>query len=57
MLIGAAIAFLTIFGLFLSMLSGSPKPASAEEWTLDEHDGQELLTGAHDSVSVVGVEA
>jgi len=53
MLIGAAIAFLVIFGLFLSMLSGSPKMASADEWALDGDNGQELLGAAHDSNSPV----
>ena len=35
MLIGGVLAFLIIFGLFLSMLSGSPKPHADAEWHSD----------------------
>ena len=35
MLIGGAVAFLVIFGLFLSMLSGSPKARTDAEWNSD----------------------
>jgi len=57
MMIGAAIAFLVIFGLFLSMLSGSPKPSSADEWTFDEDNEQQLLGSAPDNGSVIVAEA
>jgi hypothetical protein len=35
MLIAGAVAFLFIFGLFLSMLSMSPKPTADAEWPSD----------------------
>ena len=35
MLIGGVVAFLLIFGLFLSMLSASPKPRPDAEWPSD----------------------
>jgi hypothetical protein len=35
MLIGGVVAFLFIFGLFLSMLSTSPKPSADAEWHSD----------------------
>jgi hypothetical protein len=44
MLVGAIIAFLFIFGLFLSMLAGSPQTGPEPEWSSDTDTGQELLT-------------
>lgn len=44
MLVGAVIAFLFIFGLFLSMLAGSPQTRPEPEWSSDTDTGQELLT-------------
>ena len=35
MVIGGVLAFLIIFGLFLSMLSASPKPQPDNEWQSD----------------------
>jgi hypothetical protein len=35
MLIGGVVAFLVIFGLFLSMLSTSPKAHADAEWRSD----------------------
>jgi hypothetical protein len=35
MLIGGVVAFLFILGLFLSMLSTSPKPQTDPEWRSD----------------------
>lgn len=43
MIIGAVVAFLVIFGLFLSMLSGSPRSPQEETWSLDVDSGKELL--------------
>lgn len=44
MVVGAVIAFLVIFGLFLSMLSGSPGNGPETEWSPDTDTGQEFLT-------------
>jgi len=35
MVIGGVVAFLFILGMFLSMLSGSPKPRTDAEWNSD----------------------
>jgi hypothetical protein len=50
MLIGAAVAFLFIFGLFLSMLSASPRPYREDEFTADADHGQDLLTSGQNAL-------
>ncbi len=44
MLVGAVVAFLFIFGLFLSMLSGSPRAVEDTEYQQDTDTVQETLT-------------
>jgi hypothetical protein len=43
MVFGAAIAFLFIFGLFLSMLGSSPKSSAEMECSSDTDSVQDLL--------------
>ena len=47
MVVGAVVAFLVIFGLFLSMFSGSPRSLEEPEWCQDTDSGKELLSEGH----------
>lgn len=44
MVAGAVIAFLFIFGLFLSMVGSPPRTRRESEWSSDTDTGQEILT-------------
>ncbi len=50
MLLGGVIAFLFVFGLFLSMLSSSPDPEPDVRGMPDTHSVNEVLSEAAESV-------